>query len=75
MFNKYPDILSVQDVQRALAVGRSTAYRLINSGEIKHWRIGRTVKIPKPFLIDFVNNSCYNNSVVENPPSEGGNEI
>ena len=75
MFSEYPDILSVQDIQGALAVGRSTAYRLINSGAIKHWRVGRTVKIPKPFLIDFVVNSCYNNGVVENPPSEGGNEI
>ena len=75
MFANFPDIMSINDIQNALAVGRSTAYRLISGGEIKHWKIGKTIKVPKPFLIDFVVNSCYNSSVAENSPSQGGIEI
>jgi len=72
LFADFPDILTVEDLQEALAIGRSTAYRLIASGAIKHWKIGKAIKIPKPFLIDYVADSCYNTRIVENSPSEGG---
>ena len=61
MFSEFPDLLSVEDLQKALGIGRTMAYRLINSGEIKHLRIGKSIKIPKRYLIDFVLSSCYNN--------------
>ena len=62
MFNKYPDVLDMTDLQTALGIGRSTAYRLIRDGEIRHLRIGRTIKIPRRFLVDYVEQACYNNS-------------
>jgi predicted DNA-binding transcriptional regulator AlpA len=49
MFEKFPDVLSMSDVQEALGIGRSTAYRLIGDGAIKHWKIDKIIKIPKPF--------------------------
>ena len=61
MFEKYPDILSIKELQKALSIGRNTAYRLITDGRIKHLRVQGTIKIPKRFLIDFVLSSCYNN--------------
>ena len=64
MLEKYPDVMSIQDIQQALSIGRSTAYRLISSGEIKHWKIGKSIKIPKPFLIDYITSSCYTESIV-----------
>lgn len=63
MFARYPDVMSIQDIQEALSVGRSTAYRLIDSGLIKHWRIGKSIKIPKTYLLDYIADSCYSNSV------------
>jgi excisionase family DNA binding protein len=72
MFEGYPDILTIENLQDALGIGRSMAYRLINSGAIKHWRIGKAIKIPKVFLIDYIANSCYNDGAVRNPPSQGG---
>ena len=69
MFVDYPDLLSVSDVQNALSIGRSMAYRLINDGKIKHLRVGRAVKIPKRFLIDYVVHSCYNSGAVTGNPS------
>jgi excisionase family DNA binding protein len=70
MFNEYPDILNVDDVQQALGIGRTMVYRLLKKGEIRHLRIGASLKIPKLYLIDFVQNSCYPDNVVEIPLSE-----
>ena len=74
LFEDYPDILTIEDLQKALAIGRSMAYRLISSGAIKHWKIGKSIKIPKQFLIDYVAESCYNSAVATSLLSEGGIE-
>ena len=68
MFENFPDILTIEDLQTALAISRSSAYRLISSGAIKHWKIGKKIKVPKAFLIDYITNSCYTNSVVVDSP-------
>ena len=60
MFAEFPDLLSMQDLQDALKIGRNTAFRLVHGGEIKYMRIGRLIKIPKRFLIDFMLGACYN---------------
>lgn len=54
-----PDILTVSDLQRLLNIGRSTAYRLIENGEIRCIRVGRTIRIPKKFVSDFIENSIF----------------
>lgn len=54
-----PDILTVSDLQRLLNIGRSTAYRLIENGEIRCIRVGRTIRIPKKFIADFIENSIF----------------
>lgn len=54
-----PDILTVSDLQRLLNIGRSTAYRLIENGEIRCIRVGRTIRIPKKFVADFIENSIF----------------
>ena len=69
MFADYSDLLSVSDIQKALGIGRSMAYRLIRNGNIKHLRVGKTIKIPKRFLIDYVVQSCYNSNAVTGSPS------
>lgn len=63
MFKLYPDILTIEELQEALGIGRSTAYHLINSDAIKHWRIGKSIKVPKLYLLDYIADSCYSNSV------------
>ena len=57
--SSYPDILSVQDIQQILSIGRNSAYRLIQDGRIRSVRIGRCIRIPKQFLLDFLNNPDY----------------
>jgi len=60
LFKEYPDLLSVSEMQSALRIGRTTAYRLINNGVISHMKIGRKIKIPKAALVDYITKSCYN---------------
>ena len=64
MLEEYPDLLEIKDVQKALNIGRTMTYRLINNGSIKHMRIGKSIKVPKQYLIDFISNSCYNIPIV-----------
>ena len=63
MFKDYNDILTINDLQDALGIGRTMAYSLMNDESIKHLRIGKTIKIPKPYLIDYILNSCYTEPV------------
>lgn len=60
MFLDYPDVVSVEQLQEMLNVGKNTAYKLINDGDIKSIKIGRTYKIPKQFVADFLLNSSNN---------------
>lgn len=59
LFKNYPDIMGIKHLQAALRIGRSTAYNLVNSGEIKSFRIGATVKIPKSNVISYAEEICY----------------
>ena len=60
MFSEYPDILTIDDVIKLLAVGRTTAYKLLRNNQIRHLRVGKSIKIPKQYLIDFITQSSYN---------------
>ncbi|MFQ8957702.1 MAG: helix-turn-helix domain-containing protein [Eubacterium sp.] len=57
MFDEYPDILTVS-IQRALGIGRNTAYKLLKSKQIKSIRIGNKYKIPKRCLIAYALQIC-----------------
>lgn len=69
IFNEYPDVLTIYEMQQALGIGRSMAYRLINDGKIKHLRIGKSIKVPKRFLVDYVLSECYTGAVAVGYPS------
>lgn len=55
MFVNYPDVLELKDLTKMLHIGRNTALKLLSNQEIKNFRIGRTYKIPKISVIDYVN--------------------
>lgn len=54
MFDEYPDLLTSSEVKEILDIGKNTLFELLNSGEIKSFRIGRVHKIPKPNLIEYI---------------------
>lgn len=54
MFDEYPDILSVQQLMRALGIGRNKAYDMLKHNQIRNIKIGKNYKVPKSCLIEFV---------------------
>lgn len=47
-------ILSAQDVQDMLYIGKNTLYRLLKDGEIKAFKINRIWKIPKESVDEYI---------------------
>lgn len=52
------EILTVADIMEILYIGRNTVYSLLNSGELKGFRIGRTWKIPRDCLTNYIVKKC-----------------
>lgn len=54
IFEEYPDVMTVQQVRKALGIGRTAVYRLLENHEIGCFMIGNAYKVPKTCLIEFV---------------------
>ena len=54
MFDYYEPLISFEELCDYLHVGRNVGYRLLKSGNIKAWKIGRVWKIPKRAVQDYV---------------------
>ena len=48
------DLMTFDEFMETLHIGRTTAYALLNSGEIKAFRIGRFWKIPRIAVTEYV---------------------
>lgn len=47
-------LLTVDELCDTLMIGRNTAYRLLNSGSLSAFRIGRCWKIPQEAVQEFL---------------------
>ena len=56
MYHDSFEFLTVNDVMDLLCIGRNTAYHLLNSGQLKGFRIGRSWRITRDALNDYVLN-------------------
>lgn len=54
MFQGYPDVLSLGEMSEILHVSTKTGGKLLQDGTIKSLKIGKTYRIPKPYLISFL---------------------
>ena len=48
------EILTVEELMELLYIGKNTAYQLLQSGEIRAFRIGRVWKIPKEAVSEYI---------------------
>lgn len=48
------EILTIEELCETLMIGRNTAYRLLKSGAIQAFRIGRCWKIPRTAVSEFL---------------------
>ena len=55
LFTKYPDVVNVQQMCDMLGgICDKTAYRLLKSGEIKSFIVGRHYRIPKLNILEYL---------------------
>lgn len=59
MLNHYPDVLTVNQVAEILGIGRNAAYQLVRSHEIGSKRIGKSIRVPKLCLVDYLTSARY----------------
>ena len=67
MFSNYPDVVSVDDLQAMLRIGRNAAYGLLQSGAVATVRVGKRYIIPKASVIDFLGLNKGAKSDIINP--------
>lgn len=53
--NEGCEALTVYQLAKALQIGRNAAYNLIHSGQIRSITIGRSIRIPRSALLDYLN--------------------
>ena len=56
MFKKYPDVVSVEILQEMLGICRKNAYLLVKEHKIRSARVGRSYKIPKLCVVEYLVN-------------------
>ena len=55
MFAEYPDVVDVEQLRKMLGgISRKLAYCLLASGELRCVRIGRSYRIPKLCVIEYL---------------------
>jgi len=59
MFTNYPDVVSVDQMCEMLNICKTQAYIMLREGLIKSKRIGRIYKIPKIYIVQYLD-SDYN---------------
>ena len=55
VFREYPDVLDVPQVAEILGISVKTVYKLISNGAIKTLKIGRAFRVPKLYLLQYLN--------------------
>ena len=59
MFEQYPDVVTIEELQEMLGIGRGLAYDLVNSGKIKGVKVGRGWRISKEKISVFINGDFF----------------
>ena len=54
IFANNPDVLTVEDLSKMLGISTKTTYKLLKEKKIKSITIGRTYKIPKISVLEYL---------------------
>ena len=58
MTNDIGDLITIEELCEVLMIGKNAAYRLLSSGEIKSFRLGRKWKIPRASIDAYIRKQC-----------------
>jgi excisionase family DNA binding protein len=56
-FEDLPDLMTPEQLQAFLQIGRSSTYELLKSGAIHSLKFGKLIRIPKASLLENANGS------------------
>lgn len=59
MSDEMNGIISIEEIMEILSVGKNTVYSLLNSHEIKAFRIGKVWKIPRKSVMEYIHRKTY----------------
>ena len=54
MFEMMDDVLTIEEAREALKIGRNYIYKILASGELAGYKVGRTWRIPKSALDAYI---------------------
>ena len=54
VLKEYPDILTVEEMSKALGISSKTGYKLLKDNKIQSMKIGRSYRIAKVHLLSFL---------------------
>lgn len=54
VFDSYPDVVSVEEIQQMLRIGKNAVYTLLKDGEIKSIKVGKRYIVPKKYVVEFL---------------------
>lgn len=57
MFQEYPDVVSVEEIQQMLRLGKNTVYTLLKNEIIKSIKVGKKYIVPKQYVMNFLNSA------------------
>lgn len=53
-FDSLPLLMTVGEIASVLRIGRNAAYQLVKDGNIQSIHVGRSIRVPRNALIQFV---------------------
>lgn len=59
MEKDYSDLITVEELCEILMISRNAAYKLLSSGEFHCFRMGRSWKIPRQSVSDYVRERSF----------------
>lgn len=65
VLKEYPDILTVDEMSKALGVSTKTGYQLLRENKIEHLKVGRAYKVPKAHLLSYLRLVCEMRKIKE----------
>lgn len=54
MLEHFPDVLTVPQCAAALQISKNNVYMLVKSGALAHKKVGKLIRIPKIYIIEFL---------------------
>ena len=54
LFETYPDVVSIEEIQQMLRIGKNAVYELLKTQKLKSIKVGKRYIVPEKYVIDFL---------------------